>query len=341
MHQRSSLFKISLSCGLAGLSVLTAFVAGEFSVRLAEPELDPTRHLRFIMGEGNQPTLGYRNTEKRQIKNTGDFNVKIRINEFGLRDSKSLSQGTAEDYYLVGDSFTFGWGVEEHQRISERLEALTGKPVFNLSMPTGIDGYEKLLDYAISNGAPIRNVIIAVSMETNIIDYDQEKKLKPPPAQLSGKSVIRKLKNFLTGNSALYIMATTLIHRSPILKDVAARWGVLIPNLQGVRRFEFSEKIILSSARRLAAIARRFKTTVAILPSRALWVGRNKTVEEKRHRAFVTHLNAMGLSVVDLKPAFEKDGNPLAYHFANDPHWKPTGHALAAKALANFMASRQ
>lgn len=341
MHHTSFLSKIGLPSVLVGLSLLTAAVVGEFSVRLAAPELDPTRHLRFIDGDGTRPALGPRNTEKQQIKNTGDFNVKIRFNGFGLRDPKNISKGAAKDLYLVGDSFTFGWGVEEHQRISERLEVLTGQRVFNLSMPTGIDGYEKLLDYAMANGAPIRNVIIAVSMETDILDYDKEKKSNPTKTQLSGASLVGKLKVFLTRNLALYFLVTTLVHRSPTLKAAAARLGLLIPNLEGVRRFEFSEKLIQSSARRLAAIARRFKTTVAVLPSRALWAGQSKTVEEKRHRTFVFRLNAMGLSVVDLKPAFEKGGSPLAYHFANDPHWKPAGHALAAKVLADFMASRK
>lgn len=333
--------KIGLPWLLACLSLLTAAVVGELSVRFVAPELDVTRHVRFIIGDGAQPTLGPRNTEKRQIKNTGDFNVKVRFNGFGLRDTKSISEGTTEDLYLVGDSFTFGWGVEEHHRISERLEALTGQRVFNLSMPTGIDGYGKLLDYAMTNGAAIRNVIIAVSMETDIFDYDKEKKLKPAKTQLSEKNIVGRLKIFLTRNSALYFLVTTLVHRSPTLKTAAARWGFLIPNLEGVRRFEFSEKIIQSSARRLAAIARRFNTIVVVLPSRALWAGKGKSAEEKRHRAFVSRLNIMGLSVVDLKPAFEKGGDPLAYHFANDPHWNPAGHALAAKMLADFMASRQ
>ena len=135
--------------GLAGLAILAALAiggtAGEFAVRLAEPELDPTRHLRFEKQTSRLPILGPRNAIQRQIKNTGDFDVTIRFNRYGLRDAKDLAQGMTDDVYLVGDSFAFGWGVEEHERLSERLESLTGKRVFNLSMPTGFDGYNQLL----------------------------------------------------------------------------------------------------------------------------------------------------------------------------------------------------
>lgn len=324
---------------LAGLVILAAVVAtglaGEFAVRLAQPELDPTRHLRFEQGTGDVPVLGLRGAEQRQIKNTGDFDVKVRFNKYGLRDPKDLATGMAEDVFLVGDSFTFGWGVEEKDRISERLEALIGRRVFNLSVPTGIDGYDMLLKYAEANGAKVRNVVICVSMETDIIDYDGAAPTKDSPdAPPADPGLVRWTKVFLTANSALYMLSTTLVHRSPILKAMAARAGLLTPNLAGIRQFEFSDKAIASSARRATEIARRYRATVAVLPSRALWFGPRQAIEKRRHEAFVAHLRALGLSVVDLRPAFEEGGNPLSYHFANDPHWKPAGHALAARALA-------
>ena len=312
-----------------------AGVMGEFAVRLAEPDLDPTRHLNFEKGEGERPILGPRNTEQRQFKNTGDFNVTVRFNRHGLRDSKDLAKGTADDFFLVGDSFTFGWGVEEKDRISERLQELIGRRVFNLSMPTGFIGYDKLLRYAAAKGADVNNVIIAVSMDNDIGVYEnQTPAMDTVTAKEPTSSLFRRIKGFLTNQSALYLLTTTLIRRSPVLNDMAARAGLFVPNLEAVRKNEFSEQAIDSSARFLAKIAARYRTTVAVLPSRALWLGSRQAIEAKRHARFISRLKELGIVAVDLRTAFEDRGDPLAYHFDNDPHWKPSGHLRAAQALA-------
>jgi hypothetical protein len=333
-----------LSVPVVLLAVAISGLAAEFAVRLAQPELNPARHLRFEASQNGLPTLGPRNTEQRQIKNTGDFNVMVRFNRYGLRDSKDLATSTEEDIFLVGDSFTFGWGVKENKRISERLQTLSGRRVFNISMPTDFDGYEKLLDYAAANGAKVKNVIIAVNMETDLGLYDKTSTAKDAaPAPPSGAgNILQRIKGYLTESSALYVLTTTLIHRTPALKALAVGAGFLTPNLEGVRKYEFSQQVIESSARRLQEIAARFNTTVVVLPSRTLWSGDHQRVEGRRHSAFVERLFDLGLDVVDLRAAFETGGNPLGYHFANDPHWTPSGHTLAAKALAaHFRAKRK
>jgi len=333
----------ALSVPVVLLAVAVSGLAAEFAVRLAQPELDPARHLRFEEPRNGLPTLGPRNTEQRQIKNTSDFNVIVRFNRYGLRDSKDLATSTEEDIFLVGDSFTFGWGVKENERISERLQALDGRRVFNLSIPTGFDGYEKLLDYAAGNGAKVKNVIIAVSMETDLGIYDKAsapKDAAPAPPSGAG-NILAWLKGYLTQSSALYVLTTTLIHRAPALKAVAVGAGLLTPNLEGVRKYEFSQQVIESSARRLQEIAVRFNTTVVVLPSRALWAGDHQTVEGRRHSTFVKRILDLGLDVIDLRTAFEAGGNPLIYHFTNDPHWTPRGHALAAKALAAHFKTKR
>ena len=54
---------------------------------------------------------------------------------------------------------------------------------------------------------------------------------------------------------------------------------------------------------------------------------------------FVSALESRGMTVVDLRPEFEENGEPFSYHFENDGHWNELGHALAAEVIAERMRS--
>ncbi len=116
------------------------------------PKFDPSGAVRFHVNADRVP-LGPANETLRQWKNTGDYDVTFRFNGYGLRDEKDLALSTKDDYFVVGDSFSLGWGVEENERYSNRLEPLLSHRVYNVSAPGGFDSYERLIWYAISKGA--------------------------------------------------------------------------------------------------------------------------------------------------------------------------------------------
>jgi hypothetical protein len=82
---------------------------------------------------------------------------------------------------------------------------------------------------------------------------------------------------------------------------------------------------------------------VLIIPSRALWTGSEdgRATARRVHAAFLDALSREGIHVIDLRPAFEAEGAPLSYHFANDGHWSPKGHARAADVLAQGLRERR
>ena len=59
------------------------------------------------------------------------YPVTISINELGFRDSSDIS--TAE-IFTLGDSFTFGWGVNEEESWPGLLENRLGQPIYNLGI---------------------------------------------------------------------------------------------------------------------------------------------------------------------------------------------------------------
>jgi hypothetical protein len=265
----------------------------------------------------------------------------IRFNSLGFRDDQNVAKAQPKDFILVGDSYTFGWGIQEKQRISEQLESIIKRRVFNISIPTGFDGYEDLLTYARQQGARTNRIIIAASLETDLHLYSDRKTEVKAAVEIKPRgSWLTPIKAYLAQQSALYALATTLVHRILFLKKLATKLGILIPNLEGIRKYEFSQAVIEASAQRLKRLADQYKTTVLIIPSRALWHGTFQIIEARRHTAFVKRLSELNLSVLDLRPIFEQTKNPLSLHFKNDPHWKPAGHKMAALALAEYLRQR-
>ena len=331
---------------IAGITLIAALLAQEFAVRLSLPAYDPSGHLRFTFDQETGVPSGEPNSVHRQILNAGDYDVTVRFNQYGFRDSRDLATGTEEDVYVVGDSFAFGWGVEAPERFSNQLEKLIGRPVFNIGLPADIDGYARLLDSARRRGAAIRRVIIAVNMIDDLADYSKVSERPIGAAAKTNGSAERasiatnliRIKSLLTANSALYFLSTSLVHRVDWLKRALIGVGLIVP-LQTVRGGEPTERDIISSADRLAKIAGQFKVTILVIPSRAIWLGKRRAASRRNHETFINALSRRGLNVVDMLGALERGGVPMRYHFRNDGHWRPEGHRLAAEALAAALAS--
>ena len=283
----------------------------------------------------------------RQKKNTGDFDVAVRINRHGLRDDKDVSQATGDDIIVIGNSFAWGWGVESARRFSDLVQARTGTRVFNVTTPGDLETDFRLLQYARELGAhPPRLVIVALGMENDIRLYNTG---RGRPEALAPESPTgwgwladqrRALSRWLAERSAAYVLAVTAIHRTPWLQALAVQAGFIVPNLDGMSKNVYSPEKIDASVRKLQEIAQGQKMLVVLIASRGLWVGPNAAVEDLVHRSLASALDDRGFDVLDLRALFEAGGAPLQYHFANDGHWKERGHAVAAQAIAARLAGK-
>lgn len=320
-----------LPMAIVALSLCIGLGLIESLTRVLFPAFDPSGRFEFDSQMGTL-MLGRPGSQGRQAKNTGDFDVSVRINRHGLRDSKDVSQAGPGDIVFVGDSFTWGWGVEEKERFSDLVEAWTSVRTFNVSTPTDIAGYRALLHYAQSLGANISYVVVAVCMENDLRLYEAEPEPSDQPA--ADGPVSPALKGWLERHSAAYILATTAVHRTAWLNALAVRVGLVVPNLDGMSRNDDAPEVLESSAGALLEIAREYRTLVVIIPSRGLWVGPNQMIEDRVHRMLAASLARRGVEVLDLRSSLEVGGQPLGFHFANDPHWTPRGHALAAGAIS-------
>ena len=325
---------------LVAVSIAVTAAVIEYGTRLLYPALIPSGHLRFVKGEGDMPTLGPRNARLRQIKNTGDFDVAVNFNKYGFRDSKNLDESEPGDYFLVGDSLSIGWGVEEDERYSNLVQAALKRRVFNLSAPGDIDGFEKVLNYAKKNDAKITKLLLAISMAVNMKNF--EKKAGENPAPGPGPGIIARLKPILMTNSAFYFLVTSFVHKNEPLKMKAIELGLINPNLEGIAHKPYSRENIESMTRRAVRLAEKYDTTIIIGHSRGLWFG---TEEEKKtawriHKAVLDRFSEMGLKVVDVGQAFGEDDDPKKNYFVNDGHWSPKGHGTAARAIIKHLKAK-
>ncbi|MCB2102947.1 MAG: hypothetical protein KDE22_18865 [Rhodobacterales bacterium] len=330
---------------LALVSLLAGVAAQELAVRLALPDYDPNQHMRFVPATADRPVLGPPNATRRLVKNSGDYNVLVRFNRHGLRDDKDIATATADDLLMVGDSFVFGWGVERDERLSDQLAERLHRRVFNLGSPEDLEGYGKLIRWVQSMGRPVGKVILAVNMGNDLVAYPPPDgadsaaspvpALAPPPPP-SAPFGLRDVKEYLTAHSGLYFLATTLVHRSEGLRHVAEALGLIVPMADLAARVP-DARALDASADWLAAFARRHDLTVLLIPARGLWSGDSTAALRQVHEDFAARLRARNLDVVDPLAALERGGAPLSYYFANDGHWNPTGHALAADLLARHL----
>jgi hypothetical protein len=316
----------------------------EFMVRKFLPYYDPANQQQIMdrRSEGlRRGGMPYKTL--RFGKLGGEFLVTVAYNRWGFRDPKDFAQSSTNDVFLVGDSFAFGWGVEQSNTFGAILEREMGTPVFNIAVPGGdfLD-YDCQLKFAERHGGPVRNVILAVCMENDLLDYakvDRAAFLAPPPV---GKwSARRRLCAWLATRSALYSCAVgTLKNWDPLRKHLE-RLGLTCPMGDLDRPHVYEPGMLAASRDVLLEIAHRYNLTLLIIPSRRLWYGSNIAVEQRVHCEFVRMLQGAGLSVADMQPKLEASGDPLHFFFKHDPHLNPAGHAAAAATLIECLRSAE
>ena len=237
-----------------------------------------------------------------------------------------------------------GWGVEEEERFSNRLEQEfktngINARVFNIAIPDNIIGYGRLLRYAESRGAKVSRLIVGLCMENDLMDY-RDGKGAWDLIDLPASSKKEAAREWLKKHSALYIAASYELQRIPLTRSLLHKIGIArsIDELTGHN--EWNETVLKTSRDELVKLVAGRDALILIIPSRNLWHGDYIQTERRVHETFVRMLREAGLNVLDLKPSLEASGDPLSCYFKSDPHWNARGHAVAGRELFKVIHER-
>lgn len=278
--------------------------------------------------------LGRADSQSRQRRNTGDYDVMITFNSIGLRDSKDVRLATSKSLLAVGDSFTFGHGVKQNQRFSNILSNKYSYDTYNVAIPGGLSRYSALIAYVDKLGGNTSNIILGICMENDLLLADSHKGSSANTKKQRNSPFIRA-KSWLTRNSALYFVITSSLNSNQHARYFLENVGLIKKNMDTMQLKEYD---LRSSALKVREIVRGRNALVVIIPSRYIWSNnpRMRAASREIHQSFTVRLKNHGLRIVDLAKHFNsKSLDPVSdFHFKYDGHWNAKGHAEAADAIA-------
>jgi hypothetical protein len=275
-------------------------------------------------------------------QNNGDFRVRIRINDFGLRNPDPVDRADGRVWF-IGDSMAFGWGVKQTEMYSSVAGQLLGTPTYNIASPgTDVCGYQALLA-RMPKAAKPRAVIIGLIMENDIGKYDCRAAAEAEKdAQIGDMTAtVADPKIFLTRNTALFNFFAVSLKRVSFINKSLIALGLIERPHADTRQKSLAR--MAASVERTAAELEAIRDmlppgipfAVLIAPVR-FEIRDGDPFFRKLRQEMVSALAKRNIPALDPIDEFLKAGFGPS-HFAHDGHWSPLGHEIAGRIAADWL----
>jgi hypothetical protein len=283
-------------------------------------------------------------------QNNGDFRVRITVNDFGLRNPEPV-EAAANRVWFVGDSYTFGWGVEQAEILSSVAGQLLKTPVYNVASPgTNVCGYQALVARTSTRVLP-RAVVIGLTLENDLGAYNCRKKAAEDDAargQSSADEIPPKrtasIKRFLTEHTALYNFFAVSLKRVAVIRDFLTATGLIAAGHKYRRTVTVAmfDRSVNRTATEINALRKGLPDgipfAVLMVPARFEILDGDPFYRKLREKMAAT-LAERDITVIDPFEGFRKEGFQST-HFAHDGHWSPLGHRVAGRAAAAWLGAQ-
>ena len=349
---------LSLAIVEVGLRLSDAYSGQAYSV---SPTGSQYKFYKFdpVLGWANAP--GMRGTDERD-----EFRFPIQINDQGMRDAPVVRErapgpGRKKRIAVLGDSFTWGIGVADEDRFTERLERDRGVEVLNF----GVSGYAPvqyslMIDDVLAFRPEV--VVVAFCLGNDFGDnvYFERYGYYKPWADLdaSGALVIRgyplpNVDDFgfrePTEGLVLVRMLERAISRRFFLPDQAGLIGFRNELIYAYDSLDAEPRSIADRAIRInEALLARIRdavdtagATLVLLPvptkceyARSCRGEGEIRVRDGAHRVLAETAARLGIRFVPTVDALDRSD-----FWAKDGHWRPSGHARIAERLGDYLAS--
>ena len=308
----------------------------------------------------HHPVLGwYHKKSKKAVLKKGGFEVEIRTNSHGFRGVReySLEKPAGVTRSLVlGDSFSFGWGVPEEEVWAAQLEAKSPHlEMINLSVPGyGLDqmlmgfrtiGKEWGVDYVFTTVFPedfwrSTRSFADTGHAKPYFGLSEKKELilhnvpVPPPGTLR----TNQFPQLIEQGSLERLLMKSVAYRKlkkPLFK-LASNLGWVDPDL--TEEWTIGQAILSELFREIREAGAR--PIFVIVPSET-WA-RERRVDTLR-KSMLRLGKREGVDTLDLTPSFQaaiEKSSPSEYYFAEDHHWTSQGHALTAEVIRRYLENK-
>jgi hypothetical protein len=292
-----------------------------------------------------------------------EFNVLVAHNDLGFRrhEYQNPPEKCRHKVFVLGDSFAWGWGVDQGQVFSDRLNRLLPDcDVRNF----GLDGTGTVQQFAIF-GAHVRDqlspgdtVVLAFfnnDFTDNVTDdggtnlfarLENGRVVAVPPSHLAGGA----WKNRLKEHSCLFNLLVYSYDRAVATLHAKHRASVLDG---GAQLPDDSPAVVITKdflgRFQQACEEKQARFVLAYIPGQAeMGESTGPSPEKLRceataRRLLMSCVNSLHIETIDFLPDFTAariSGRFERLTFAQDQHWNANGHAVAAEVIARRLSDR-
>ena len=343
------------------LSLTLGLLLAELLLRVAAPYA-PQVELDIYGRDAAENLRLLPNLDKRHVSRHWD--VDIRTNADGWRDA---AEDADAPILGLGDSFAFGWGVEEEEGLYRRLEAELGQRILNAAVPgTGPSDQARMLETALAAAHPSLT-LAAVFVGNDFVDvrlggagrFDVAGGLlrQPGAAQAGGLrtlalesrllQLLRALQfRFGTGAAGAaprnwddWMRAFAEVHRHDAAPELFEGMSAALDRIHAWCEERESELALIVIPRSWQIDDAELAETLT-----GLAMDRAELDLDRPQRALLDWGRERSVLVIDLLPAFRAAAArtpELRLYHTPDSHWTAEGHALAARVAAAQLTAVQ